>query len=82
MTSTTTTTPAVSALTDPAADAAIGAACATLHLPTVRTEAARIAEAAARERLTHRAFLAEVLTAGVVVVVEVMRSPPGRRAPG
>jgi DNA replication protein DnaC len=55
--------PAVSALTDPAADAAIGAACRTLHLPTVRTEASRIAEAAARERLTHRAFLAEVLTA-------------------
>jgi DNA replication protein DnaC len=69
MTATTTTTtavpaaPAVSALTDPAADAAIGAACRALHLPTVRTEAARIAEAAARARLTHRAFLAEVLTA-------------------
>jgi len=54
---------AVTALTDPAADAAIGAACRTLHLPTVRTEAARIAEAAARERLSHRAYLAEVLTA-------------------
>jgi DNA replication protein DnaC len=55
--------PAVTALTDPAAEAAIGAACRTLHLPTVRTEATRIADAAARERLSHRAFLAEVLTA-------------------
>ncbi|SDY95796.1 DNA replication protein DnaC [Modestobacter sp. DSM 44400] len=55
--------PAVTALTDPAAEAAIGAACRVLHLPTVRAEAARIADAAARERLTHKAFLAEVLTA-------------------
>ena len=55
--------PSVTALTDPAADAAIGAACRTLHLPTIRAEAARIAEAAARERLSHRAYLAEVLTA-------------------
>jgi DNA replication protein DnaC len=60
---TTAARPAVRALTDPAAEAAIGAACSTLHLPTVRTEAARIADAAARERLSHRAFLAEVLTA-------------------
>jgi DNA replication protein DnaC len=56
-------TPAVRPMSDPAADAAIGAACRTLHLPTVRAEAGRIAEAAARERLTHRAYLAEVLTA-------------------
>ena len=55
--------PAVTGLTDPAAEAAIGAACRTLHLPTVRAEAARIAEAAARQRLSHRAFLAEVLSA-------------------
>jgi DNA replication protein DnaC len=55
--------PSVTALTDPAADAAIGAACRTLHLPTVRGEATRIADAAARERLSHKAFLAEVLTA-------------------
>lgn len=55
--------PAVTALNDPAADAAVGAACRALHLPTVRSEAARTADAAARERLTHRAFLAEVLTA-------------------
>ncbi len=54
---------AVSGLSDPAADAAIGAACALLHLPTVRDEAGPIADAAARERLSHRAFLAEVLSA-------------------
>jgi DNA replication protein DnaC len=55
----------VSGLTDQAADAAIGAACRALHLPTVRDEAARIADLAARERFTHRAYLAEVLTAEV-----------------
>src|SRR5918998_5207079 len=55
--------PAVTRLSDPAAEAAIGAACHTLHLPTVRAEAGRIAEAAARERLSHRAYLAEVLSA-------------------
>jgi DNA replication protein DnaC len=55
--------PAVTALADPAAEAAIGAACRSLHLPTVRAEAGRIADAAARERLSHRAFLAEVLCA-------------------
>jgi DNA replication protein DnaC len=47
---------------EPAADAAIGAACRTLHLPTVRAEAGPTAEAAARDRLTHRAYLAELLT--------------------
>jgi DNA replication protein DnaC len=56
------TTPA---LTDPAADAAIGAACRTLHLPTVRAQAAGLADAAARDRLTHRAYLAELLSAEV-----------------
>ncbi len=55
--------PPVNALTDPAAEAAIGAACTTLHLPTIRAQAAPIADAAARERLSHRSFLAEVLTA-------------------
>src|SRR5258706_11651872 len=55
--------PAVTALADPAAEAAIGAACRSLPLPTVRAEAGRIADAAARERLSHRAFLAEVLCA-------------------
>ncbi len=55
--------PPLHALTDPAAEAAIGAACTALHLPTVRAQAAAIADAAARERLSHRSFLAEVLTA-------------------
>src|SRR4051794_41445840 len=55
--------PSVTALTDPAAEAAIGAACRALHLPTIRAEATRIAQVAARERLSHKAYLAEVLTA-------------------
>lgn len=70
MTTTTTTktspaspAPSVTVLTDPAAEAAIGAACRALHLPTIRAEAARIADVAARERLSHKAYLAEVLTA-------------------
>lgn len=54
---------AVTALSDPAAQLAIDAGCRILHLPTVRAEAGRIAVAAARERLSHKAFLAEVLTA-------------------
>ncbi len=61
--STAATRPSLTALTAPAAEAASGAACRELHLPTVRGEAARIADAAARERLSHKAFLAEVLTA-------------------
>ncbi|MBF5080779.1 IS21-like element helper ATPase IstB [Quadrisphaera sp. INWT6] len=58
-----TTSPVARAISGPAAAAAIGAACTVLKLPTIRTEAARIAEAAARERLSHTAFLAEVLSA-------------------
>jgi DNA replication protein DnaC len=54
---------AVSTMSDPAADAAIGAACRILQLPTIRAEAAAIADAAAAARLSHRAFLAEVLSA-------------------
>ena len=52
-------------LSEPAAEAAIGAACRALHLPTVRAEAGPLADAAAKERLTHRAYLAEVLSAEV-----------------
>lgn len=62
------------ALSDAAAEAAIGAACATLHLPTVRAQATELADAAARERLTHRAYLAEVLA------VEVDERAERRRA--
>lgn len=45
---------AATKLTEAAADAAIGAACRTLALPTVRAEAGELADAAARDRLTHR----------------------------
>lgn len=55
--------PAVSALSDSAADASITAACNLLFLPTIRAQAGALAEAAARERLTHKAYLAEVLSA-------------------
>ncbi len=55
----------MSARTDTAAQAAIGAAARELHLPTVRTEADRLAEIAARERQTHLVFLAEVLATEV-----------------
>lgn len=50
---------------DAAAQASIGAAARDLHLPTVRAEASRLAEIAARERQTHLGFLAEVLAAEV-----------------
>ena len=59
----TTPTPTLSALSDPAATAAIDAACRTLMLPTIRAEAAAMAGAAAKQRLSHKAFLAEVLLA-------------------
>jgi transposase len=50
---------------DAAAQASIGAAAREPHLPTVRTEAARLAEIAGRERQTHLAYLAEVLAGEV-----------------
>ncbi|MGH3755857.1 MAG: IS21-like element helper ATPase IstB [Pseudonocardiaceae bacterium] len=52
-------------LTEAAAQAAIDAAARVLALPTVRAEAGVAADAAAREGLTHRGFLAEVLSAEV-----------------
>jgi DNA replication protein DnaC len=55
----------MSARTEDGAQAAIGAAARELHLPTVRDEAARLAEIAVREHQTHLGFLAEVLTAEV-----------------
>ena len=57
------TPPAMTALTDAAAEAAIGAAAKTLCLPTIRDQAIPMAEAAAKQRLTHKAFLAEMLSA-------------------
>ena len=50
---------------DAAAQASIGVAARELHLPTVRTEAVRLAEIADRERQTHLRYLAEVLAAEV-----------------
>jgi IstB-like ATP binding protein len=56
----------MTAVSDTAAQAAIGAAACELRLPTVRAEAARLAEIAVRERHTHLGYLdnlAEVLSA-------------------
>jgi len=50
-------------LTEQATALTIAAACHALHLPTVREQAAPLAEAAVRERLTHQVYLAEVLAA-------------------
>jgi DNA replication protein DnaC len=55
----------MSARSDTAAQAAIGAAARELHLPTVRDEATRLAEIAVRERQTHLGYLSEVLSAEV-----------------
>lgn len=52
-------------LTEQAAALAIDGACRELRLPTVRAQHAALAEAAARDRLSHRAFLAEILAAEV-----------------
>src|SRR5580704_14137095 len=53
----------MSPVSDTAAQAAIGAAARELRLPTVRAQAARLAEIAAREHHTHLGYLAEVLAA-------------------
>ena len=53
----------MTAVSDAAAQAAIGAAARELRLPTIRAEAARLAEIAARDRHTHLGYLAEVLSA-------------------
>jgi DNA replication protein DnaC len=50
-------------VTEQAAMLQIETACRTLRLPTVREQAAPLAEAAVRDHLTHRAYLAEVLAA-------------------
>jgi hypothetical protein len=53
---------AVTVLTDPAAEAAIHAACRIQQLPPIRAEAARWGDAAVKQRPSHKAFLVEVLT--------------------
>ena len=60
-----TTGPRGAGLVDAAAQASIGAAARELHLPTVRTEATRLADLALREHRTYLGFLAEVLAAEV-----------------
>jgi DNA replication protein DnaC len=55
----------MTAISDTAALAAIGAAARELKLPTVRADAARLAEIAVRERQTHLAYLAEILSAEI-----------------
>ncbi|MEV4012501.1 IS21-like element helper ATPase IstB [Nonomuraea angiospora] len=50
-------------LTEQAADAAVDQACRLLRLPTIRTQFAATADAAEREQLTYRDFLAELLMA-------------------
>jgi len=52
-------------LTEHAAQAAIVAAATTLALPTVREQAGEMADAAARDQLTHRGYLAELLATEV-----------------
>jgi DNA replication protein DnaC len=65
MTTTTSRSSSKPGTVDAAAQASIGAAARELHLPTVRTEAVRLAEIADRERQTHLRYLAEVLAAEV-----------------
>jgi DNA replication protein DnaC len=55
----------VRGLTEEAAGVAIGVATRVLHLPTVRSSADEFAAAAVRDRITHRAYLAELLAAEV-----------------
>ena len=55
--------PAVTPLSEAAAAAAIATACRYLLLPTIREQAGPLAQAAARERMTHQGYLAEVLAA-------------------
>jgi DNA replication protein DnaC len=52
-------------VSDTAALAAIGAAARELKLPTVRADAARLAQIAVRERQTHLSYLAELLAAEI-----------------
>ena len=50
-------------LTEQAADAAVDQACRMLRLPTIRAEFLEMANAAAREQMSYRGFLAELLMA-------------------
>ncbi|TQO19839.1 DNA replication protein DnaC [Rhodoglobus vestalii] len=56
------TRPTLAGISEPAAAAAISAACKTLYLTGTAKIAASMAEEAARARLSHQGYLAEVLT--------------------
>lgn len=47
-------------LTEQAADAAVDQACRMLRLPTIRAQFPELAEAAARDQMSSRGFLAEL----------------------
>jgi len=49
-------------LTDTAADAAIDQACRILRLPTIRDRHGEIAAAAARQQISYKGFLVELLS--------------------
>jgi hypothetical protein len=50
-------------LTEQTADAAVDTACRVLRLPTIRGQYSATADAAEREQMTYRGFLAELLMA-------------------
>jgi DNA replication protein DnaC len=50
-------------LSEQAADAAVDQACRMLRLPTIRAQFPDLAEAAARDQMSYRGFLAELLMA-------------------
>lgn len=50
-------------LTEQAADTAVDTACRMLRLPTIRTKFGELAENAARDQMSYRGFLAELLMA-------------------
>jgi DNA replication protein DnaC len=50
-------------MTEQAADVAIDTACRVLRLPTIRAQCTAAADAAEREQMTYRGFLAEMLMA-------------------
>ena len=50
-------------MTEQAADASVDQACRMLRLPTVRAQFPDIADAAARDQMSYRAFLAELMLA-------------------
>jgi DNA replication protein DnaC len=60
---TTNTTIRRAGLTEQASDAAVDQACRMLWLPTIRGQFSDLAEQAAREQMSYRGFLAELLLA-------------------